>query len=244
MRWNTLVVYLILWGTLCTSTSTMASGVDAFLSDFCTGVVVGDDDEVRVRRVSNLPMVALEGQGSHRLLQYTFYISTTNAERVAIVHALPTVWFVDPFDERRMVGTNVTEYTSDIVGEWVDLESIEIFSDPITHVVGWKAQGDDMVNVGIKVHARYGHVSHRKVDFWKDPYSWLLSDWREVNFEPFEVVVRAASGQCTRVRPVQEPVMARMVTGATRHEALVIPMTLVSLVSGVLCSVFFSTSRG
>jgi hypothetical protein len=244
---------------------------DYTLREYCPSGLSDGSGDISIRRGS----LRMEGRGQHRVLWYRFdYDDSIEGLRadegsgrhrdVAIFHTLPTVWFVDPFEKKRLVvnetmggggapgcveGASTFEFESHVLSE-VDLESIEQMSQPVQHVIigriqlsdgtgaGWGDRSDArmQVEVGVKVHARYAEVSQRALpSLSPSPLSWMLSDTATVAFEPFSVVVRSTNGNCRRLMPTLERVLeTQLPAGAGRHMAVVRWVSL-----GVLGSAVF-----
>ena len=219
---------------------------------FCSpskGVVeVEPEDVVSHVDEKNTPVVTLEGQGQHRTLRYRFvlnHVEGFDVKAVILLHSLPTVWFVDPFEKKRLVGKDSGAFES-IVLDDVDLESIEILSKPIRHALvlnNTSIERAKEIDIGVSVHARYGKVSvGSSISFVDSPWRWMASDFETVKFDMFHIIIRSAEGQCTRLVPVQNTVKALVPVGAERHALVVVPVTAASLLLGFLfgCSAFLS----
>ena len=233
------------------------------LREYCPSGLSDGSGDILIRRGA----LRMEGRGQHRVLWYRFDYDDSieglhgdgGAARhrdVAIFHTLPTVWFLDPFEQKRLVvnGTTGTggsastfAFESHVLSE-VDLESIERISQPVQHVIIGRIQpvdGSRAVEVGLKVHARYAEVSQRALPFLSpSPLSWTLSDTETVTFEPFAVVVRSPDGICRRVVPRLERVLeTRLPTGAARHVTVVRWVSLAVLASAVISLIFSKDIR-
>jgi hypothetical protein len=153
---------------------------------------------------------------------------------MAIVHALPTVWFVDPFEGKRVVGENQSVFESFVL-DTVDLESIEMFTKPISHALVARnvsvSQNGVPVDVGIRIHARYASVP-KNMELQRNAWEWLLSDKVSVVFKPFEIYTRSSTGHCTRVVPIQEALSTQVAAGAERHTKAVVVLTALSITFG------------
>lgn len=215
------------------------------LSRFCSNGVVGGEESETVRAWQD-GIVSLHGRGQHRTLRYNFELRDSvplmkNVD-VAIVHTLPAVWFIDPFEANRVVGENRSVFESHILGH-VDIESIEMFSNDTSHVlvVSNVSLHEQMVHIdtGIRIHARYARVSKGSVVDKRNVWKWLLSDMVPVVFDPFVIYVRSQTGHCTRILPVQEALSTEVPAGAERHTDIVVRVTAVSIVLG-----FFFTIHG
>lgn len=217
---------------------------DTFLPPtFCEAGVVGEDSEAVGKRDGSDSVLSLHGQGQHRILQYQFVLRDSHPSMksvdLAIVHVLPTVWFVDPFEAHRVVGSNSSIFESHILDK-VDLEAIEIFSNPMSHALVAKnislhADGVAIIDVGIRIHARYAEVSPQgKRCMWE----WLLSDMVPVVFEPFHMYLRSPSGHCIRMTPAQDALSTTVPAGVQRHAHVVVLVTAFSVVLGFMLTVY------
>jgi hypothetical protein len=214
------------------------------LLDFCAKGLSDSSEDVIISNST----LSMEGRGQHRVLWYRFdYADSFRDESpyrdVMVVHTLPTVWFVDPFQAKRLVGDSSGSFES-IVWSDVDLESIEVLSRPVSHALVGRVDVPvssmapaspsgtstslessssrvSSVELGIKVHARYA-----KVSMAAGRWGWLFSDVATVSFEPFDVVVRSRTGHCRRLVPALEGVLeAQLPAGAARHWDMVRAVT-------------------
>jgi hypothetical protein len=217
--------------------------LDGFrVSQFCSHGVVGGEESETVGRGQGR-VVRLQGQGQHRILAYHFQLKNPRPGRetvdVAIVHSLPTVWFVDPFEAKRVVGQNQSVFESHVLGP-VDLESIEMYTKSISHALVVQNASLDQdgvpVDVGIRIHARYASVPE-DAGLQKNVLEWLLSDKVRVAFDPFEIYIRSSTGHCTRIVPVQEPLSTEVPAGAERHTQTVVLLTALSITFGFLFTI-------
>ena len=232
------------------------------LREYCPFGVSDGSGDISIRHGA----LRMEGRGQHRVLWYRFDYDESIEARVdgaavqyrdmAIVHTLPTVWFVDPFEKKRLVvnGRAAAEgsspqlfmFESSVLTE-VDLESIEALSEPVQHVLAGRVRLPDwsnsesasrtVVEVGVKVHARYPVVERlaRDVRASAFPLSWLLSDTSRVRFDPFTVVVRLPAGQCRRLVPrLERALETQLPAGASRHETVVRWVSFAALGAAVL----------
>jgi hypothetical protein len=235
---------VIVWG----AGERSSVGEEFFCSPTKGIVEVEPEDVVSHIDEKNAPVVSLEGNGQHRTLRYRFRLNHTeglDVRDVILLHSLPTVWFVDPFEKKRLVGKDSGVFES-LILDSVDLESIEILSNPIRHAILLKntsIEGGKEIDIGVSVHARYGKVSvDTSVRFVESPWRWMASDFETVKFDMFHIIFRSAEGHCTRLIPVQDTVKAHVPVGAERHALVVVPVTAASLFLGFLfgCSAFFS----
>lgn len=215
------------------------------LSGFCTvGVVEREASDVVGQGQGRV--LSLDGRGQHRTLEYTFELKhaspVVEIVDVALVHALPTVWFVDPFETTRVVGKNASVFESHVMDP-VDVESIEMFTHSISHaLVAWNVslhEGGVPIDVGIRIHARYANVAKDAgTHMLKGKVlEWLLSDMVPVVFKPFEIYLRSSSGQCTRIRPIQDVLSTHVPAGAARHTYAVVWVTALSITLGFVFTV-------
>eukprot|EP00890_Picochlorum_soloecismus_P001677 jgi/Picsp_1/250/NSC_00249-R1_---NA--- len=152
----------------------------------------------------------LEGHGAHRVLRYKLFLTTRESDldtvssehfqSLAVVHPLPSLIFIDPYDTKRLTsGLDAKHFRSKIIGD-VDLESIGSVANPkgVTHllvvddirnVCGWTNGSLQTCNidVGIKINFRYPLVSRSDVVFWSNPLAWVLGNKISVRLESFDV---------------------------------------------------------
>ena len=212
------------------------------VSGFCSnGVVGGEESDTIGKRTGRV--LSLHGQGQHRMLKYSFELRNprpgVEIMDMAIVHALPTVWFVDPFEGKRVVGENQSVFESYVL-DTVDLESIEMYTKPISHALVVRnvsvSQNGVPVDVGIRIHARYASVP-KDMGVQRNVWEWLLSDKVAVVFKPFEIYTRSSSGHCTRILPIQETLSTQVPAGAERHTQAVVVLTALSITVGFLVTI-------
>lgn len=224
------------------STTFVVASDDFRVSSFCALGVVGGEESETVGK-GNGVFPTLEGRGQHRILKYGFNLKSPRPGiqivDVAIVHSLPTVWFVDPFEAKRVVGENQSVFESHVLGH-VDVESIEVFTKSISHALVTRnvslAQDGVSVDVGIRIHARYATVP-KDAGLQKNAWRWLLSDKVNVVFNPVEIYMRSSTGLCTRVVPIQEPLSTKVPAGAERHTHAVVVLTALSITFGFLFTI-------
>ena len=235
------VVVIVALGRAIHATSPTATEEEFLLGGWCPKGMSDASGDISIKKAA----MTMEGQGQHRTLRYRFeyddrvqhWIDSSEAQtrELAIVHTLPAVWFVDPFEQKRVTGVDKANFTSHIVGaREVDLESIESLSRPVEHVLAGhvRVAGPDErgmgkrtdVDVGVKVHARYASVSGGigEEREQRTLLEWLLSDTTKATFEPIAVVVRSPTGHCRRLMPRLERVLeTELPAGAMRHAELV-----------------------
>lgn len=213
------------------------------LSGFCTvGVVEREASDVIGQGQGRV--LSLDGRGQHRTLKYTFELKhaspVVEIVDVALVHALPTVWFVDPFETKRVVGKNASVFESHVMDP-VDVESVEMFTHSISHALVARnvslREGVVPIDVGIRIHARYANVAKDAGMLTGKVLEWLLSDMVPVVFKPFEIYLRSSSGQCTRVRPIQDVLSTHVPAGAERHTHVVVWATALSITLGFVFTI-------